>query len=164
MKAAEIEEEATAAADAVDENQPADLTPPDWLNVQGRAVWEQLAPKLKAMRILTKLDELSFGRYCQGFGTWLELQKIMDEKGTFYESESPHGTYQRSHPAFMQADRLDRKLVTMEGNFGLNPADRQRLFAARADAERNPDLFNPPGQDASSDRKGKAQSPIGLLN
>ncbi len=38
----------------------------------------------------------------------------------------------RAHPATVIADRLERQLTTAEANFGLNPAERQRIFAARA--------------------------------
>ena len=112
------------------------------------------------MKVLQHVDAFSFARYCQDFGTWVKLQKILDVEGTTYESESPHGKYVRSHPAFMQADRLNRTLISMEGDFGLNPAQRQRLFAARAAAAGAGDLFSKPASEAH-DMTG---SSIGLLN
>jgi P27 family predicted phage terminase small subunit len=137
-----------------------EMAPPDWLNEEGQKVWEYLAPKLLAMRILQKIDTLTFGRYCQDFGRWVMLSNTLNEEGTTYESESPHGTYKRAHPAFMQADRLNRSLMAMEGGFALNPADRQRLFAAKAAASIAPDLFNQTDKDEPDDSK----SPVGLLN
>jgi phage terminase small subunit len=38
----------------------------------------------------------------------------------------------RAHPAFIVADRLERQLLAAEDRFGLNPAERQRLYAARS--------------------------------
>lgn len=163
IETAEIEKEANEAA-ALGEPVNEGPQPPEWLNEEGRRVWNELAPRLTAMKILQIVDATTFGRYCQTFGTWVKLQHVLDEEGTTYESESPHGTYQRSHPAFNQADRLNRTLIQMESGFGLNPADRQRLFAVRAQAANAPGLFDKPS--GSSDGKAPAAkgSAIGLLN
>jgi P27 family predicted phage terminase small subunit len=110
---------------------------------------------------LQHIDADTFGRYCNNFGRWVKLQKRLDEEGETYTSESPHGTSVRSHPAFMIADRLDRALERAEANFALNPADRQRLFAARAAAAGagagagGADLF---GQPVGAGAGGKAGS------
>jgi len=137
-----------------------EIQPPDWLNKGGLKVWSDIAPRLTVMKILTTIDANTFARYCQSFGRWVELEKTLDAKGTTYESESPHGKYVRSHPAFMQASRLNRELMMMEQSFALNPADRQRLFAARAAAAMAPGLFDPPSPDAGE----ASRSSIGLLN
>lgn len=159
IKTAEMEAEANAAA-TLGESGAKDIQPPDWLNDDGRKVWAELAPRLTAMKILQVIDAHTFARYCQVFGRWVQLEKVLNIEGTTYESESPHGSYVRSHPAFMQADRLNRSLIQMESGFGLNPADRQRLFAARAAAANAPDLFAPPGSDAKKEQRGA----IGALN
>lgn len=157
---AEIEAEANNAA-ALDEPSTNEIQPPEWLNNDGRKIWTEIAPRLSAMKILQLIDANTFARYCQGFGRWVTLEKQLDDEGTTYESESPHGTYKRSHPAFMQADRLNRSLMMMESGFALNPADRQRLFAARAAAANAPGLFDQPGANDSKAGKGSA---IGRLN
>jgi P27 family predicted phage terminase small subunit len=158
IKTVEMEALVDQVEDGVDSS--SEIKPPEWLNEEGRKVWEFLAPRLLAMRILQRIDTLTFGRYCQDFGRWVQLSRLLDKDGTTYETESPHGSYTRSHPAFMQADRLNRSLISMEGAFALNPADRQRLFAAKAAASIAPDLFN----KGESDEQQEAKSPIGLLN
>jgi P27 family predicted phage terminase small subunit len=149
------------------------VQPPDWINADGLAVWNRLAPRLVTMRLLQLLDADTFGRYCQDFGRWVKLQSKLDREGETYTSQSPHGEYIRSHPAFMQADRLNRTLLAFEQNFGLNPADRQRLFAARAAAGAGAggaDLFgNSEGAGGGDDNRSPAatperRGPIGLLN
>lgn len=151
------------------------ITPPDFLNPDGLKVWNHLAPRLAAMRILQSIDGLAFGRYCNNFGRWVKMQRTMDASGETYTSQSPHGTYERAHPAFMIADRLDRQLSAAEANFALNPADRQRLFAARAAAGAGAgaggaDLFGPSsgaGEGAAPDKPAGADDaggPLGWLN
>ncbi|WP_196222851.1 phage terminase small subunit P27 family [Pseudooceanicola algae] len=159
IKTADIEAEAHAAA-KLGETGSTEIQPPDWLNADGRKVWAELAPRLSAMKILQVIDAHTFARYCQVFGRWVQLEKVLNDEGTTYESESPHGSYVRSHPAFMQADRLNRSLIQMESGFGLNPADRQRLFAARAAAANTPGLFDP---GVSGEKKDKTGA-IGVLN
>lgn len=149
------------------------IAAPDFLNEEGRKIWNDLAGRLASMRILQTIDAMAFGRYCQNFGKWVKLQKRLDEEGETYTSESPHGTYTRAHPAFMMADRLDRQLSAAEANFALNPADRQRLFAARAAAGAGAgaggaDLFGPSsGAGATPDKPAGGDdnsSPAGWLN
>lgn len=153
----------------------ASIPAPHWLNGDGLEVWNRLAPKLATMKILQHLDADAFGRYCQNFGRWVKLQKRLDTEGETYESESPHGKYIRSNPAFMIADRLDRALERAEANFALNPADRQRLFAARAAAAGagGADLFGHPvggggkadDRPAAGDRNtDQPKRAVGFLN
>lgn len=143
---------------------------PDWLKADGLAVWDRLAPRLLGQKILTQVDSETFGRYCRNFARWLKMQAILDDEGETYESESPHGTYKRANPAYMIADRLERQLVSAEANFGLNPAERQRLFAARAAGSLG-DLFNNEQPASGSATRGqktdqaKASSgAVGFLN
>jgi P27 family predicted phage terminase small subunit len=149
------------------------IEPPEWLNDDGLQVWDRLAPRLSLMRILQNIDADTFARYCFGFGRWVRLQRQIDNEGATYTSKSPHGEYVRIHPAVAMADRLDRTLMQFESNFALNPADRQRLFAARAAAAGigagRSDLFDQSkgaGVDnGKNDNAGSlAVSPIGILN
>jgi P27 family predicted phage terminase small subunit len=167
---AETYEKATAVA----------VEAPVWLKAEGRKVWDRLAPRLVAMKLLSPIDAEAFGRYCRSFARWEKMQRVLDEEGETYESESQHGKLKRAHPAFLISDRLERQLLATEDRFGLNPAERQRLYAARAAQPALPgDLFgglpvgHPPAGDkrprgeqrpsVSPDRSGPS-SPVGFLN
>lgn len=108
------------------------VKPPSWLKEDGLKVWKRLAPRLVGQKLLFQIDAETFARYCKNFARWLKMQKRLDTMGEIYEIETASGTVRRSDPAYMIADRLERQLVTAEASFGLNPAERQRLFAARA--------------------------------
>lgn len=147
------------------------MEPPEWLNEDGLVVWDRIAPRLQSMKILQHIDADTFGRYCQNFGRWVRLQKRLDKEGETYESETAHGKYIKANPAFMMASRLDRELMMQEQNFALNPADRQRLFAARAAAAGagGADLFGATGGAGGGDKQNenpgdRATGPIGMLN
>jgi P27 family predicted phage terminase small subunit len=155
-------------------DQAGPVAPPLWLKKAGLAIWERLAPRLTAMKLLSAVDAEAFGRYCRNFARWEKMQRILDKEDEFYESESAHGKLKRVHPAFLVSDRLERQLLASEDRFGLNPAERQRLFAARAANPNLGDLFGglPGGQQPAAPKPrggdGKpavhAASPIGLLN
>ncbi|WP_166163133.1 phage terminase small subunit P27 family [Chelativorans oligotrophicus] len=148
------------------------ILPPEWMKQDALKVWERLAPRLIGQKLLFQIDAETFGRYCRNFARWLKMQEILDTEGETYESESPHGKYKRAHPAYVIADRLERQLTAAEANFGLNPAERQRIFAARAAGSQG-DLFGstsePKAPKTSGARKpanapAPARSAVGFLN
>lgn len=138
----------------------ASVVPPTWLKDGGLDVWNRLAPRLIAMKLLTQLDAETFGRYCRNFSRWLKMQERLDDKGEVYEIETASGIVRRYEPAFAIADRLERQLSAAEANFGLNPAERQRLYAARAAGAGAGagDLFGDNGQRKGEDRPSAAQN------
>lgn len=145
---------------------------PAWLKKAGLDVWNRLAPRLVAQRLLSAVDAEAFARYCRNFARWHSMQSMLDKSKEFYESESAHGKLWRIHPAFSIAERLERNLLAAEDRFGLNPAERQRIFAARAASAGTGDLFDRQRQSTTADatdqpdavEQSKAQSAIGLLN
>lgn len=140
------EEQAKATASAVQ------IKPPAWLKKDGLTVWNRLAPRLIAQKLLFQIDAETFARYCKNFARWLKMQERLDKMGEIYEIETASGIVRRADPAFLIGDRLERQLVTAEAVFGLNPAERQRLFAARA-AGSTGDLFG--NQSGSKDAAGE---------
>ncbi len=152
---------------------PAAGDPPMWLKDEGLVIWRRLAPTLRAAKLLTDADGETFGRYCRNFARWLKMQEAIDKDGEAYESESQWGKLKRVNPAFLIADRIERQLLAAEDRFGLNPAERQRIFAARAQTGVSGDLFSAakeqdkrPGDVAAhaAAPAEPAESPIGLLN
>lgn len=148
--------------------------PPSWLKKEGLAVWNRLAPTLRQAKLLTDADAATFARYCRNFALWLKMRKQMDDEGEHYESESQHGKLKRIHPAFAIADRVERQLLAAEDRFGLNPAERQRIMAARAQTGVSGDLFAPADQKGARRPDDPAaqptqpaepiKSPVGFLN
>lgn len=141
---------------------------PEWLKGEGLKVWKRLAPNVARLKLLTPVDAESFARYCRNLARWLKMQAVLDREGETYESESAHGKLKRAHPAFLIGDRLARLLESQEAVFGLNPAERQRIFASRTmTPDPAGDLF---GARREADAPGAAPvpaaptSPVGLLN
>lgn len=152
---------------------PSSIVPPKWLVGEGLKIFLRLAPMLRGLKLLTDPDVPAFARYCKHYARWIELQKRLDKHGDIYEIETASGKVRRADPAFLMADRLDRMMLAIEDRFGLNPAERQRIFAARANTGATGDLF---GQNQEPERREgdpaspaaqaaePIEGPIGLLN
>jgi len=148
------------------------VMPPDWLKAEGLKVWERLAPRLVALKLLSQADATTFARYCRNFARWLKMQKLVDKEGETYESVSAHGNLKRVNPAFLIADRIEKSLFAFEDRFGLNPAERQRIFAQRAAAGAQGSMFDAPptqphqnGTEPTAEQKeSQAKSAVGFLN
>lgn len=148
------------------------LKAPDWLKDEALVEWRRLAPTLQAAKLLTVTDVTAIARYCRNLARWLKMQHALDDGGEIYTVTTASGTVHRPRPEFLIADRLERQLLATEDRFGLNPAERQRIMAARAQTGVSGDLFAQPaeakreGDIAASAAKPAAPiaSPIGMLN
>lgn len=146
---------------------------PNWLKGKGLDLWNAMAPTLAQAKLLTAADVGAFGRYCRNFARWIELSEDLDKVGATYLSKSNHGELLRAHPAAMLMFRIEALLMATEDRFGLNPAERQRIMAARMNAPGLGDLFGTPLPAKPDDPVAKptqpAQAvsddgPIGFLN
>lgn len=152
------------------------VKPPTWLTGEGLAIWNERAPLLSQGKLLTEADTLSFARYCRNFGRWLKNVAVLDgENGETetYTVQTASGIVHRARPEFLIADRLERQLLAAEDRFGLNPAERQRIIAARLNAGGNGDLFGTPAAKREDDPAAKPApaakpvmptGPVGFLN
>lgn len=145
---------------------------PAWLKGESLKIFQRMAPTLRGMKLLTETDVPAFARYCKHYSRWLDMQKRLDKDGEFYEIETASGKVRRADPAFTMADRLDRMMLAFEDRFGLNPAERQRIMAARANTGATGDMFGNAKDDRRPDDAAAAaapaaepiEGPIGLLN
>lgn len=152
---------------------PTSLTAPAWLKDEGLKIWKRLAPRLSQAKLLAVTDRETFGRYCRNFARWLTMQDALDAGTVTYTVETASGVVHRARPEFMIADRIERQLLAAEDRFGLNPAERQRIYAARANTGLGNDLFG--GADkpkrgpedtatTPSQPAEPSDNPVGLLN
>ncbi|MFZ0269931.1 phage terminase small subunit P27 family [Caulobacter sp.] len=147
------------------------VKPPAWLAGEGLEIWNLRAPLLAAAKLLTEADVGAFARYCRNFARWVKLSNELDKDGETYLSESAHGKLKRANPVFLIADRIERQLLAAEDRFGLNPAERQRIMAARSQSGVSGDLFAaaPPKEDPAAKPTPAAKpvvdsGPVGMLN
>lgn len=145
------------------------VAPPKSVKGFALELWNKLAPTLILAKLLTAADVQAFARYCRLSARWEVAEKTIDDEGLTYESESAHGKLKRAHPAAMLSMRYSRELLSLETQFGLLPAERQRIMANRAQTGVSGDLFAAAAakpQDDTPPAPGPSApvSPVGLLN
>lgn len=151
---------------------PSHLAPPASLkDEQALVYWHTLVPSLAAAKLMTPLDISAFSRYCQSRARWDKMQALLDDDGVFYSVTTASGVVHRAHPASLLSKMLDSQLQALEDRFGLNPSERQKIMANRAQTGVTGDLFAPPAPGPEDgvhlddhDVEDDLGGPLGLLN
>ena len=97
---------------------------PRGLSKRAKKEWKYLAPELRKMGLLTKLDQGNFAIYCEGVADLEEYQKIIREDGKVLTA--PDGRKQL-HPAIGALDRLKTQQRQYSAMFGLDASSRAGL-------------------------------------
>jgi len=145
---------------------PAGIQPPPWLSNGALKIWQTLVPNLALKNLMSQDYAQTFGRYCEAFAEWLACKVVVEQQGRSYSITTESGTVVRTRPEWNMMQALDKTLERAEANFGLNPAERQRIFAMRASgggAGVGGDLVDRM-QAGSEPAPAPAASPLGLLN
>ena len=115
---------------------------PDWLTDDAKKIWEQLAPRMQAMQVLTTADVLTFGRYCELFARWHQLRELMwvGNRATYVvkDESGKKVKYVAEHPANVELRRLTAQLLQHEREFGLTPSARSRIQITSTTAPTRP--------------------------
>ena len=115
---------------------------PQWLQGEGRKVWEELVPLLDGMGVLTVVDRLSLARYCKLTADWVKLSKVIDEHGDVYpvRDKQDKTVGFRMLPQVKVRESLSAELRQLDREFGLTPSARSRLIV-EAEPTQEPDLL-----------------------
>lgn len=146
------------------------VAPPASVKGFALELWNRLAPTLILAKLLSAADVPAFARYCRLSARWEQAERTIEDEGLTYESESAHGKLKRAHPAAMLSMRYSRELLSLETQFGLLPAERQRIMANRAQTGVSGDLFAQPAKPEAEKPPAPGpvgpavSSPVGLLN
>ena len=98
---------------------------PEWLKGEGRKVWENLAPKLEKLGILTEIDGPAFAALCQCYGRFVEAEKKVDDEGTV-QSIGENG-YRQQIPEISISQKYLAQARALLAEFGGTPSSRSRL-------------------------------------
>ncbi len=122
---------------------PADL---GWLDDEGKAEWNRLAPRLAELGLLTVLDVSSLAAFCQMWAEFVIATRMLNAEGrvlrvpvmgTVRRRNAETGKTERvteqtgtelvAHPAVKLQRSALAALRSMLGDFGLSPSTRARL-------------------------------------
>jgi P27 family predicted phage terminase small subunit len=95
---------------------------PDYLDIDARKVWDELAPKLERLGILTEIDGLAFTALCIEWSEYIRLRTMEGDSIQTFES----GATQVA-PQVSISHKCLTQLMKLFAAFGLTPSDRGRL-------------------------------------
>ena len=102
-------------------------TRPVGLSPQAIRVWKSLAPKLLDLGLLSDIDQSTFAVYCQAYGDWLELTRLLNRLGVAnWYSETESG-YRQVIPEVAVRDKAYQVMQRLETRFGLDPSSRSGI-------------------------------------
>jgi len=102
-------------------------TRPVGLSSQATRVWRSLAPKLHGLGLLAEIDQSTFAVYCQAYGDWLEVTRLLNKLGIAnWYSETESG-YRQVIPEVAVRDKVYQVMQRLETRFGLDPSSRSGI-------------------------------------
>ena len=99
---------------------PMPMKAPDTLSAGAKVIWNVLGRQLVDEGILTNLDAMHFGIYCESLDELNELQAALKEKGVVLANG-------KINPLLRAVERKSKAVAKQAEKFGTTPLDRQRM-------------------------------------
>lgn len=109
--------------------------PPTHLNKYGKKEWKRILPVLMNVGLLTEADYATLAAYCQAYGTWVEAEKLIKEKGFTYISDKGNSI---QRPEVGIASTAMKNIVTFAREFGMTPSSRSNIKVDDSVASKDP--------------------------
>jgi P27 family predicted phage terminase small subunit len=109
-----------------------DLKCPDWLEPEAKIEWERREKQLRAMGVLTDVDEVAFAGYCQAYARWREAEEFISKHGSIIKT--PSG-YVQQIPQVAIANKNLLAVIRFCEQFGMTPSSRSRLSTSDNDSD-----------------------------
>jgi P27 family predicted phage terminase small subunit len=168
---------AEAQAIRVDRKAPAkslpmivgNVRPPKWLKRSRKAteIWNDLAPRLARLNLLSELDAVPLGRYCRYVVEWIAADLAVQKEGTWFEAVGTNGEpTKKRHPAWQACQDIERMLRETEASFGMRPDARYKIMRDQALSHGLLPLFDDERTqqtDREPDRAPPEDDPLGIL-
>jgi P27 family predicted phage terminase small subunit len=117
------------------EPSPAELpvVKPDWLSVGAAAKWDELAPHLVAMQLMTAADVDVLAAYCECYARWRTLAKLASRSPpVFNRGGEGNDMMLVRNPLWAQVRDAEAGLRTLAREFGLTPSSRAGMRVGTA--------------------------------
>lgn len=119
-----------------------DLEPPAWLHPAAREVWEEVAPKLSAAKLLTEVDVQMLAMGCVSIAQYRQAvrvtgDKLVKTKVVLGEDDKPIETGEHINPWLFVQSMSFKQAMAIFQQFGMSPAARTRIAI-----QPQGDLFN----------------------
>lgn len=106
--------------------------PPAHLGRVGKAKWQDLAPRLARIGLLTENDLEALALLCESFDEKATCEETLEEDGEYSVLENG---YVAAHPAIARLDRCIRRIRQLMAAFGMTPSDRAGMKVQTAQTQ-----------------------------
>lgn len=106
-----------------------DLSPPEELLDDGKAIWNDIAPLLSEKQMLTHADRKMLTAYCMEMANYFQYSKDITAEGPMLELKNGKGkviNYMKN-PLCDLASKALQAAIKIGEHFGLTPASRGKL-------------------------------------
>ena len=101
---------------------------PDWLDEIGRREWERITNELIELGLMTNIDVVSLGIYCDAYSKYVEATLQIQEDGLTVEHINNQGAKNTvTNPAVQVANKYADLIKKFVIEFGLTPSARAKL-------------------------------------
>lgn len=129
-----------------DEPKPPVSTPrcPSWLDVEAKARWKHIVPKLADMGLLAAIDGDALVNYCQTWSRWKQAEQFIAQHGPVYPIKDDKGNvkYLQQVPQVSIAKGLVQVLSRYQQEFGMTPSARTRIEVPNQKEQAGVDEFD----------------------
>ena len=108
---------------------------PDWLSDEAKAHWGVVSKQLHDVGVLTKMDGVALGLYCEAFARWKHANEQVIKCGPVVKA--PSGFPVQS-PFLSIANKAWEQMLRILLEFGMTPASRSRVVSAKQEDEESP--------------------------
>jgi P27 family predicted phage terminase small subunit len=98
--------------------------PPDFLDATAKTEWLRVAPLLKDLGLLTKVDTVALAAYCQAVSDYIAANKALAKSTTF---TTPNG-YVQPRPEVSIKRTAAAHILRFCQEFGMTPSSRARMI------------------------------------
>lgn len=110
--------------------------PPDWLGPEGRAEWERRVPQLAAAGLISTVDQVTFGLWCQAYEQLVRALREIEANEGFVAYTDKGNVIQ--HPVVGVLHKARGDLLKIAAHFGLSPSARAGLNLGGEGEEEDP--------------------------
>jgi len=118
--------------DAEPKPKPGDPEMPEGLSAAAAAEWRSIAPELRQLGVLTKIDGKALAAYCHAFARWMEAEVEIRRLGIvvmepIFNGERFLGCKYKKNPAVTISETAQKIMKAFLVEFGMTPSSRSRV-------------------------------------
>lgn len=104
-----------------------ELEPPEHLPAKSAAVWRELAPVLRRIKVLTVADVVAFELLCDAIADYRRARGL---RGDNFVTTSPKTGAEMLDQMLVAQQMVGKRAEAMMAKFGMDPASRTRIMIA----------------------------------